>query len=63
MQIEYLDKILSYLKYEDGNYNLVSLKDPAYQQCLDNQIEYWELLKEEIYTAREKGKKTPMLSQ
>ena len=40
MQIEYLDKILSGLKYEDGNYNLVSLKDPAYQQCLDNQIEY-----------------------
>ena len=32
MQIEYLDKILSGLKYEDGNYNLVSLKDPAYQQ-------------------------------
>ena len=55
MQIEYLDKILSSLKYEDGNYNLVSLKDPAYQQCLDNQIEYWELLKEEIYTVREKG--------
>ena len=55
MQIEYLDKILSGLKYEDGNYNLVSLKDPAYQQCLDNQIEYWELLKEEIYTVREKG--------
>lgn len=40
MQIEYLDKILSGLKYEDGNYNLVSLKDSAYQQCLDNQIEY-----------------------
>lgn len=55
MQIEYLDKILSGLKYEDGNYNLVSLKDSAYQQCLDNQIEYWELLKEEIYTVREKG--------
>ncbi|EEG95785.1 diguanylate cyclase (GGDEF) domain protein [Roseburia inulinivorans DSM 16841] len=55
MQIEYLDKILSGLKYEDGNYNLVSLKDPAYQQCLDNQIKYWELLKEEIYTVREKG--------
>lgn len=55
VQIEYLDKILSGLKYEDGNYNLVSLKDPAYQQCLDNQIEYWELLKEEIYTVREKG--------
>ena len=55
MQIEYLDKILSGLKYEDGNYNLVILKDPAYQQCLDNQIEYWELLKEEIYTVREKG--------
>lgn len=63
MQIEYLDKILSGLKYEDGNYNLVSLKDPAYQQCLDNQIEYWELLKEEIYTVREKAMKTPMLSQ
>lgn len=55
MQIQYLDQILSGLKYEDGNYNLVSLKDPVYQQCLDNQIEYWELLKEEIYTVREKG--------
>ena len=55
MQIEYLDKILSGLKYEDGNYNLVSLKDPAYQQCLDNQIEYWELLKEEIYTVRQQS--------
>ncbi len=53
--IKYLDKILSGLKYEDGNYNLVSLKDQIYQQRLDNQIEYWELLKEEIYAVREKG--------
>ncbi len=33
MQIDYLDKILSGLKYEDGNYNLVSLKD-LYNQPL-----------------------------
>lgn len=30
--IQYLDDILSGLKYEDGNYNLISLDDKEYQK-------------------------------
>ena len=36
--IEYLDEILSGLKYEEGRYNLVSLDDEAYQKDLDMQM-------------------------
>ena len=53
--IKYLDDILSGLKYEDGHYNLVSLKDENYQQKLDVQIAYWQNLKEEIIKVRQNG--------
>ena len=53
--IKYLDDILSGLKYEEGHYNLVSIKDENYQQKLDVQIEYWHNLKEEIIKVRQNG--------
>ena len=53
--IQYLDDILSGLKYEDGNYNLISLDDKDYQKKLDEQIQYWDSLKDEIKKVREKG--------
>lgn len=53
--IRYLDKILSGLKYANGNYNLVKLDDKNYEQCLDKQMEYWKTLKKEIYNVREKS--------
>ena len=55
--IRYLDKILSGLKYANGNYNLVKLDDKNYEQCLDKQMEYWKTLKKEIYNVREKSYK------
>lgn len=53
--IQYLDDILSGLKYADGHYDLISLNDTAYQKKLDVQMDYWQKLKQEIYTVREKG--------
>lgn len=53
--IQYLDDVLSGLKYADGHYNLVSLKDPTYQTKLDAQMDYWKQLKSEIQTVRKKG--------
>lgn len=53
--IQYLDDILSGLKYEDGHYDLVSLNDKRYQQKLDTQISYWQKLKNELMEVREKG--------
>ena len=37
--IEYLDDILSGLKYEKGSYDLVRLDDDEYQKKLDTQME------------------------
>ena len=53
--IHYLNQILSGLKYEDGNYDLVKLQDKNYQKRLDEQRDYWKKLKNEIYRVREKG--------
>lgn len=53
--IQYLDDILSGLKYEDGNYDLISLDDKEYQKKLDEQIHYWADLKEEIQKVRDVG--------
>lgn len=39
--IKYLDDILSGLKYQDGNYDLVKLQDKEYQDKLQVQIDYW----------------------
>lgn len=50
--IEYLDDILSGLRYEDGHYNLIRLNDKDYQKKLDVQISYWEELKKEIKKVR-----------
>ena len=54
--IEYLDDILSGLKYQDGHYDLVSLPDKDYQKKLDIQISYWEQLKAEIEKVRKQGR-------
>ena len=46
--VQYLDDVLEDLKYDDGSYGLVSLKDANYQGKLDSLIDYWEKLKKEI---------------
>lgn len=51
--IQYLDDILNDLKYEDGNYNLISLDDTDYKRKLDTQISFWSQLKDVIYKVRE----------
>ena len=53
--IQYLDDIISGLRYQDGHYDLIRLKDEAYQEKLDIQSAYWEQLKEEIAVVRQKG--------
>ena len=53
--ITYLDEILQGLKFGGGKFKLVSLKDEAYQQDLDVQLEYWQKLKAELYRVRELG--------
>lgn len=53
--ITYLDKILGDLRYEDSDYDLVSLHDVDYNRKLDIQIDYWKNLKEEIYKVRQYG--------
>ena len=61
--IEYLDDVLADLKYEDGEYNLVSLRDTDYQKKLDIQIDYWGKLKNEINNVRENGAKVCILQK
>ena len=53
--IAYLDDILSDLTSGDGHYELVKLKDAAYQERLDSQRAYWERLKAEVAAARQRG--------
>lgn len=53
--IVYLDEILDGLKYGGGKHNLVSLDDEVYQSDLNAQMEYWQQLKAEIYSVRQKG--------
>ena len=53
--VQYLDDVLEDLKYDDGSYGLVSLKDANYQGKLDRLIDYWEKLKKEIRKARDGG--------
>lgn len=43
--VQYLDDILSGLKYQDGHYDLVELHDKEYQDKLQVQSDYWEKLK------------------
>lgn len=53
--IQYLDDILSGLKYQDGPYDLVRLHDKEYQEKLQIQSDYWEKLKIEIEAVRSVG--------
>lgn len=53
--IKYLDDILSGLKYQDGNYDLVKLRDKEYQDKLQVQIDYWNKIKKEIEAVRSSG--------
>lgn len=53
--IKYLDDILSGLKYQDGNYDLVKLQDKEYQDKLQVQIDYWNKIKKEIEAVRSSG--------
>ena len=53
--IKYLDDILSDLKYQNGQYNLVDLKDKEYHDKLQILSDYWEELKKEIKAVREAG--------
>lgn len=53
--IKYLDDILNDLKYQNGQYNLVDLKDKEYHDKLQILSDYWEELKKEIKAVREAG--------
>ena len=53
--VQYLDDILSGLKYQDGHYDLVKLHDKEYQDKLQVQSDYWEKLKIEIEAVRSGG--------
>ncbi|MGM9941444.1 MAG: GGDEF domain-containing protein [Bulleidia sp.] len=53
--IGYLDEILNGLKFGGGKYDLVNLSDETYRQNLDELMEYWKVLKAEIYRVREAG--------
>lgn len=53
--IQYLDDILSGLKYQDGHYDLIRLNDESYLQKLDVQIALWQQLKSEIKQVRKVG--------
>ena len=53
--INYLDDILSGLRYQDGHYDLVRLYDKEYQEKLQIQSDYWDKLKIEIETVRNVG--------
>lgn len=48
----YLDEVLNGLKYGNGTYDLVSLKDDVYQTKLDNLMAYWDALKDQIAEVR-----------
>ena len=56
--VQYLDDILSDLKYEDGSYGLVSIDDTDYQKKLDELIRYWRRLKRQIEKVRTDGYET-----
>ena len=53
--IKYLDDILLGLRYQDGHYDLVKLHDEEYQKKLQIQSDYWDKLKTEIESVRNKG--------
>ncbi len=53
--IKYLDDIIDDLKYKDGQYNLVNLRDNEYHDKLQILSDYWEELKKEIKAVREVG--------
>lgn len=53
--IKYLNDILSGLKYQDGNYDLIKLQDKEYQDKLQVQIDYWNKIKKEIEAVRSSG--------
>ena len=53
--IKYLDDIIDDLKYKDGQYNLVNLRDNEYNDKLYILSDYWEELKKEIKAVREVG--------
>lgn len=50
--IAYLDEILTDLKYGNGDYKLVSLKNGSYHDKLDKLILYWNSLKKQIELVR-----------
>lgn len=50
-----IEQILSNLTSGEGHYELVKLKDAAYQERLDSQRAYWERLKAEVTAARQRG--------
>lgn len=52
-KIERLDSILYDLQHTDGSHGLTVLADENYQKKLEKLVEKWELLKENIYAARE----------
>lgn len=53
--IQYLDDILTGLKYGTGEYGLIRIPDDTYQNKLDEQVAYWEKLKNEIILVRKSG--------
>ena len=53
--VQYLDDILSGLRYQDGHYDLIKLHDKEYQDKLQVQSDYWEKLKIEIEAVRSRG--------
>lgn len=53
--IDYLDEIVTGLRYESPRYHLVKLEDEDYLRDLDEQIAYWQLVKAEIQKVRQQG--------
>ena len=53
--VQYLDDILNGLKYGEGQYELVRIPDADYQSRLDDQLAYWDKLKQEIQQVRAGG--------
>lgn len=58
--VQYLDDVLEDLKYDDGSYGLVSLKDANYQGKLDRLIDYWEKLKKRLKRQETVAMKPPI---
>ena len=50
-----MDDILLGLRYQDGHYDLVELHDEEYQKKLQIQSDYWDKLKTEIESVKNKG--------